>query len=153
MSAIYEVETYRPSKSVGHLVNRLRSEMLTALDSELAKDPDTAALDVSSAQYIILTNLADDESNSTTRFCKHMSYDPGAMTRMVDRLEAKGLVSRRRCEQDRRRSYLELTEEGRTAIPKLRACSVRVLNHFLRGFTPDEVMMLERLLTRMIRNA
>jgi DNA-binding MarR family transcriptional regulator len=75
------------------------------------------------------------------------------MTRMVDRLEAKGLVSRRRSEDDRRLINLELTEEGRKAVPKLRACSADVLNHLLRGFNGSEVRQFEGFLGRMLENA
>jgi DNA-binding MarR family transcriptional regulator len=71
---------------------------------------------------------------------------------MIDRLEAKGLISRRRCPDDRRLVKLELTEAGLAALPKLRACSVQVINHFLRGFTQEEARQLESFLVRMLQN-
>jgi DNA-binding MarR family transcriptional regulator len=74
------------------------------------------------------------------------------MTRMIDRLEAKGLISRRRCPDDRRLVKLELTEAGLAALPRLRECSVRVLNHFLRGFTQAEARQMESFLGRMLQN-
>jgi DNA-binding MarR family transcriptional regulator len=88
-----------------------------------------------------------------TQLCKDLSYDAGAMTRMIDRLEAKGLISRRRCPDDRRLVKLELTEAGLAALPRLRECSVRVLNHFLQGFTKTEARQLEGFLSRMLQNA
>ena len=75
------------------------------------------------------------------------------MTRMVDRLEAKGLISRRRCPEDRRLIKLELTEEGVAAIPKVRECKLRVLNRFLTGFSKPEARQLEGFLARMLQNA
>jgi DNA-binding MarR family transcriptional regulator len=47
---------------------------------------------------------------------------------------------------------LELTEAGLAALPKLRECSVQVLNHFLRGFTQSEARQLESFLVRMLQN-
>ena len=47
---------------------------------------------------------------------------------------------------------LELTEAGLAALPKLRECSVRVVNHFLRGFTQAEARQLESFLARMLQN-
>ncbi len=146
MNTIYNVKQYDPPKTVGYLMNRVRSEIFAALDEELAP------LDVSAAQYIILSSLGSRDAESTSRLCKEMSYDPGAMTRMVDRLEAKGLVQRRRCPNDRRLVNLELTEEGMAALPKMRACSVKVMNRFLRGFTVEEARLLERFLARMVEN-
>ncbi len=82
-----------------------------------------------------------------------MSYDPGAMTRMLDRLERKGLVRRVRCPKDRRKVIVELTDDGKAAYPKLIAAAVRTINHFLRGFTKADAHQLETLLKRMLANA
>ena len=112
-----------------------------------------APLEISAAQYVVISVLAKSKCvDSATQLCKDLSYDAGAMTRMVDRLEAKGLISRRRCPDDRRSVKLELTEAGLAALPKLRECSVRVLNHFLRGFTQSEARQFESFLVRMLQN-
>ena len=150
---IYELETYQPANCVGQLMNRVRAAHMNALDEVLAKEPDLASLDISAAQYVVISVLAKSKCvDSAAQLCKDLSYDAGAMTRMVDRLEAKGLISRRRCPEDRRLVKLELTEAGLAALPKLRECSVRVLNHFLRGFTQAEARQLESFLARMLQN-
>ena len=98
-------------------------------------------------------NLAGREcATSASELCKGISYDAGAMTRMLDRLEAKGLVRRTRSPDDRRLVNLELTEAGQAAYPRLREVSMRVLNHSLRDFTQDEARTLESLLQRLARN-
>jgi DNA-binding MarR family transcriptional regulator len=150
---IYELETYQPANCVGQLMNRVRAAHMNALDEVLAKEPDLASLEISAAQYVVISVLAKSKCmDSSAQLCKDLSYDAGAMTRMVDRLEAKGLISRRRCPEDRRLVKLELTEAGLAALPKLRECSVRVLNHFLRGFTQAEARQLESFLARMLQN-
>jgi MarR family transcriptional regulator, multiple antibiotic resistance protein MarR len=151
---IYDVETYQPASCVGQLMYRVRAAHMSALDEELAKDPELAALEISAAQYVVISVLAKSKcADSAAQLCKDLSYDAGAMTRMMDRLEAKGLISRRRCPDDRRLVKLELTEAGLAALPKLRECSVRVLNHFLRGFSHAEARQLESYLVRMLQNA
>jgi DNA-binding MarR family transcriptional regulator len=75
------------------------------------------------------------------------------MTRMIDRLETKGLIRRTRRQDDRRVVYLELTEEGHRAFPRMRVVSMGVVNRFLRGFTQAEARQLESYLTRMLDNA
>src|SRR6201993_3272415 len=103
---------------------RVRSAHMNALDEVLAKDPELAPLEISAAQYVVISVLAKSKCgpDSATQLCKDLSYDAGAMTRMIDRLEAKGLISRRRCPEDRRLVKLELTEAGLAALPKLREC-------------------------------
>ena len=119
--------------------------MFEALDAEL--EP----LGITAAQYVILMNLANGV-DSASGLCRTVSYDPGAMTRMIDRLERKGLVRRVPCSEDRRVMRLALSEEGKAIYPQLLERSVRVLNRRLRGFTGAEVQQLEALLERMLAN-
>lgn len=152
MAEIYDAQTYEPRKGVGHLLHRVRVEMLAAVDKELAADDSLASLEVTSAQFIILASLGMG-IRSASDLCKGISYDAGAMTRMIDRLEDKGLLRRNRSPEDRRLVNLELTEAGQEALPRMREVSMRVLNRFLRGFTKTEARQLESFLTRMLENA
>ena len=154
MSEIYDSASYQPRKGVGSLLNRVRTELLSALDRELAADKRLAPLDLSAAQFIVIATLAAGEGPmSASDLCKGISYDAGAMTRMLDRLQDKRLLSRARCTHDRRLTYLELTDEGRAAYPRMREISMGVLNRFLRGFTRQEGRQLEAFLSRMLENA
>jgi len=153
MGDIYDSATYEPRKGIGHLLHRVRTEILAAVDRELAADEQLAAMEVTSAQFIILATLSMGLAKSASDLCKGISYDAGAMTRMIDRLEEKGLLRRSRDPGDRRLVNLELTEKGNAALPRMRDSSMRVLNRFLQGFTKAEVRQLEGFLTRMLENA
>lgn len=144
MTAIYDTKNFEPKASLGFLIQRVRMEILDDLDREL--EP----LGITSAQYIILIRLLKDDVTSASALCRGASYDPGAMTRMIDRLEKKGLLRRVRRADDRRKVDVELTEEGRAVQPKLIDAIVRVLNRRLRGFSKDEVQQLEGFLLRML---
>ena len=154
MADIYDIESYQPRKGVGHLLNRVRTEMLSALDAALEADPELSKLEISSAQFVVIATLVITEgAKSASDLCKGISYDAGAMTRMLDRLESKGLIRRTRRPDDRRVVYLELTEEGHRAFPRMRQVSMTVVNRFLRGFSQSEARQLESFLTRMLENA
>ena len=155
MSDIYDSSSYQPGRSIGALLSRVTVEMLATLDRELAQDKRLAPLEMSAAQWIIVANLAagPGEPKSASDLCKVISYDAGAMTRMLDRLEAKGLIRRTRSSQDRRLLNLELTEEGRAAYPRMREIAMNVANRFLHGFSKTEARQLENLLNRMLENA
>ena len=144
---IYDHKSFDPKRSIGGLLGRVKVEMSAALDAEL--EP----LDITAAQYVILTCLALQEADSASGLCKGISYDPGAMTRMLDRLERRGLVRRVAHPNDRRTSNLELTPEGKAVYPKLRASAMKVLNRFLEGFSQQEARELEGFLQRMLENA
>ena len=152
--SIYESDSYEPSRSVAHVLGQVRVEMLAALDRELTADRHVADIGVTAAQFIVISRLAAAErKKSASDLCKEMSYDAGAMTRMIDRLESKGLIRRARCPQDRRLVYLEMTEQGRAAYPRLREISMAIQNRFLRGFSRTDARQLESLLGRMLENA
>jgi DNA-binding MarR family transcriptional regulator len=153
MGDIYDSQTYEPRKAVGHLLHRVRMEILAAVDRELAADEELGPMEVSSAQFIIISTLSMGGIKSASDLCKGISYDAGAMTRMIDRLEEKGLLRRSRDPGDRRLVNLELTEKGNSALPRMREASMRVVNRFLQGFTKAEARQLEAYLTRMLENA
>jgi DNA-binding MarR family transcriptional regulator len=154
LADVYDIETYQPRKGVGHLLSRVRTEMLAALDKALEADAELSALEISAAQFIVIAALALAETaKSASDLCKGISYDAGAMTRMIDRLESKGLIRRNRRPEDRRVVYLELTEEGTRAYPRMRAVSMAVVNRFLQGFSQAEARQLESFLSRMLQNA
>lgn len=146
IAEIYDPKRYDPKSGIGGLLSRVKAKLVDALDAELAP------LDISAAQYVILVNLASGV-DSSSGLCKSVSYDPGAMTRMLDRLERKGLISRVRCAEDRRVARLALTGEGKAVYPQLVERAANVLNRSLRGFTASEVKQLEGLLHRMLMNA
>ena len=151
---IYDSENYEPSRCVANLLGQVRAEMLAALDRELSADRHVADIGVTAAQFIVMARLAAAErKKSASDLCKEMSYDAGAMTRMIDRLESKGLLRRARCPQDRRLVYLEMTEQGRAVYPRLRELSMSIQNRFLRGFSRTDARQLEGLLGRMLENA
>lgn len=147
MGDIYDPKTFEPTSSIGYLVNRVRTSLFNAIDQELAP------LEVTSAQYIIMAQLFYGMAESPSQICQSISYDPGAMTRMIDRLEAKGVIRRVRHPQDRRALTLELTDEGKAVFPKLRLSVIHVMNRFLKGFTKTEARQLEGLLQRVLANA
>ncbi len=82
-----------------------------------------------------------------------LGTDGAGMTRLIDRLEAKGVVIRRPMAGDRRFITIELTETGK-AIAGRAAPQLEQLNRqLLAGFTETEVEQLTSLLKRLRENA
>ena len=136
----------RPKHGILRMVNRVRVEMVDAMDRELAQ------FDITAPQLIVLASVANREAESASQLCKSISYDPGAMTRMIDRLEQKGLVRRTPRPDDRRAMTLEMTAAGKALYPQLLAAKETVQAQFLRGFSKEDVAMLEKLLNRLLDN-
>jgi MarR family transcriptional regulator, 2-MHQ and catechol-resistance regulon repressor len=73
----------------------------------------------------------------------------GGMTYVVDRLEEKGLVCRRRCEHDRRALYAELTEAGQARMAEIFPDHARAIERAVAGLTPGEQAEAAALLKRL----
>ena len=75
------------------------------------------------------------------------------VTRLVDRLEAVGLVARRRCEQDRRVVYVAITDKGLKRLAELDAPLARLMGEQAKLLTPAEWKELSRLLVKARQRA
>ena len=147
MQPIYAIETFRPSQGIGAYIGRARRTIVEAIEQKLAP------LEISHAQWVVVMLLGDGPAATAAELCKILIYDPGAMTRLLDRLEKKGVLRRVRAKGDRRTVQLELTAEGKRLYPKILDALVEEFNRLLRGFSKSEVRQLETLLTRMVANA
>ena len=74
------------------------------------------------------------------------------MTRLLDRVEAKGLLRRVRSSEDRRVVNIELTPDGLAAAAQIPVILSRVQNNALRGFSETEWRSLQDFLQRIFTN-
>src|SRR5579862_9282189 len=96
MAGYYDVRRFDPHEGLGYLVGHVRRALLEALAAELAP------LELSGPQAIVIVKTALGEGAHAAEFCRDLQYDPGAMTRLIDRLEKRGFLRRVRSPSDRR---------------------------------------------------
>ena len=143
----YRGDDYRLDESIGYLLRQLRIQMDRAIDAEMTEH------DLTGAQWGPLFAIGQGLGNTAAELSRLACVDTGAMTRMLDRLETKGLVRRRRCPKDARVVRLELTDEGRRLYREIPYGLSRVLNRLLRAFDGSELETLKTLIRRMLANA
>lgn len=132
--------------SLGYLLANVRGEWIDAVEKELKP------LDLTAAQYIVMLKVGSGSATTPVEICRALQYDTGAMTRLLDRIEAKGLIKRVAHGGDRRCVALELTPDGHQLYPKLLRIVMDMNKRALRGFTKEEIAALERLLKRVALN-
>lgn len=143
----YRPDNYRPEESIGYLMRRILNAVAQEIESEL----EPAGL--TNAQWVPLLKLYMGSASTVAELARGCQMDTGGTTRLLDRLEAKGLVRRTRSSEDRRVVNLELTDEGRAAAKAIPAVLCGVQNAHLRGFTAEEWEALRGLLRRILDNA
>ncbi len=132
--------------TIGPLIGRVRMVLLTTLDAELAP------FGLTGMQFAILKHLSDGVAGTAADLCRLLHYDTGSMTRLLDRMEEKRLIRRRRSKDDRRVVSLRVTSAGRTVLPRLRDSAARAVQRMLTGFSAAEIKDLRNFLDRMIDN-
>lgn len=90
--------------------------------------------------------------NTPAELSRQAQVDTGAMTRTLDRLEAKGFITRHRCPDDRRVVRVELTEAGNAVAEQILPAVATSLNAHLLDFSKTEIECLLKLLHRMLAN-
>jgi DNA-binding MarR family transcriptional regulator len=144
MSNSVDLEYYERLSKVGRLITRTQTEIMDALDRALAE------YGVSAAQWVVISLVARKQAESAAQICKELSYNPGAMTRMIDRLEQKGLIRRVSIVGNRRMVKLELTEEAQRLFPVMFEASASILERHYGRFSPEELEQLRQLLERTL---
>lgn len=132
---------------LGFLVTSVRNSIHDALERELAP------FELTTPQYVVLNCLAKGWGRTLSDFCRVLAYDSGAMTRLLDRIVAKGFIRRVENESDRRSYLIELTALGEAALPQALAATEIAMRRLLAGFTEDEAQMMHKLLSRLLVNA
>jgi DNA-binding MarR family transcriptional regulator len=98
------------------------------------------------------TTLVALHSGITTAgdLAHNICHDAGSLTRLVDEMVKRGLVTRGRSETDRRVVTLSLTRRGEDLVEKLAPRMMEFWNQLLSGFSHGEVDTLINLLTRLL---
>lgn len=145
-SDYYQAGVYTPDESAGFLMRRVLSSILQQADAELAVH------DLTYVQWLPLYKLMLSSDTTSASLARDLCSDPGAITRALDRLEAKGMLRRERSTTDRRVVHLVLTDAGRAIAVQVPQALASVLNAHLSGFSHDECRLLIGMLRRMLHN-
>ena len=141
----YEPGAYRAEESVGYLIKRVMASIMVEADKRLEEHG------LTSAQWSPLLKMKHAGGRATVaELSRWLVMDAGAMTRLLDRLEKKGLCKRVRSTEDRRVVKVELTPEGEAAIREVPAVLAEVMNAHLAGFSKTEWLALKTYLQRML---
>ena len=144
---LYQAESYRVESSVGYLVTKLAQTIGRELDHRMVD------LGLTDAQWKPLLLLQQGKCSTAADISKIAGHDAGAVTRLLDRLQTKGLVRRLRSAEDRRIVNLELTEDGKRITAEVPKIITHLANQVLAGFSQNEFLQFRDLLNRALTNA
>jgi DNA-binding MarR family transcriptional regulator len=145
-AAFYRPSAYPGDDSVGYLMKQVMLSIVSQADKRLGEHG------LTNAQWAPLMRLRVCGDSTVADMARWLNMDAGATTRLIDRLEKKGLCQRTRSTEDRRVVRIEITAEGLAATAQAPAVLSDIMNAHLAGFTESEWKQLLTLLRRMRDN-
>jgi len=147
MKPYYSPSTYAMKNSVGYLMRMCTNLVLPQME-ELFQDQE-----LTFSQWTTLVALHDGRITTPGDLAQNICHDAGSLTRLIDQMVERGLVTRGRSETDRRVVTLSLTPRGCSLVEALAPKVMNFWNDLLSGFTHAEVDILINLLTRLVLTA
>jgi len=145
--ALRGAEPHVVGDSVGYLMHQVVLSMRRQIEQAMV------AHDLTAAQWLPLWKLKRDGPCTSQELARNIDMDAGALTRLVDRLVAKGLIQRERSQADRRVVRLSLSADGEAVAARVPQVLAQVNATYLQGTSEREQDTLKRLLRAMLANA
>ncbi|MBT8768964.1 MarR family transcriptional regulator [Pseudomonas boanensis] len=127
------------------------AQMSRAWRAEL--DRRLAGLGLSQARWLVLLHLARFEELPTQReLAKSVGVEGPTLARLLDSLEAQGLVQRMAVAEDRRAKKIALCPPARPLIEKLETISSQLRQELFDGIDEEELRRCQQVHARILAN-
>jgi DNA-binding MarR family transcriptional regulator len=130
---------------LGYWLRFVSNQVSHAFDLKLAERG------VSVAEWVVLWQLFDCETMAPSMLAERIGMTRGAISKLVDRLEAKALVTRTASDEDRRYQALAVTAKGRALVPKLAALADQNDAAFFGHIGSAEQERLKSIMREIVR--
>jgi DNA-binding MarR family transcriptional regulator len=133
----------------GYLISKIH-QTSERIFSKLLKDAEID--DINPAQGRILFALWKRDNVPITELAKETQLHKSTLTKMLDRLEESGHLTREQIPSNRRTTLVRLTEKNRLLKEKYEETSEEMRKIYYKGFTEAEVTRLNELLAKVLDN-
>lgn len=138
----------RPETPVAlcRLIGMTHGEIVRGLEQALL----ASGSDLNFTQYLALKLLGEHGPMTPGELARTLNYNPGSLTRLLDKLQEAGYLQRAPHPSDRRSLRLELTAAARKKHARIITCAETAAQKAFAGFTETERRELRDLLTRLL---
>ncbi|MEX2443729.1 MAG: MarR family transcriptional regulator [Alkalispirochaeta sp.] len=109
--------------------------------------------DITPYQWVVLYRLWDRDGQSQSELADGSLRDRPTVTRILDVMERKGLVTRHKDDRDRRSYRVYLTDYGESLKNRLPSVAADYLDAFTEGIDPADIQVAKNVLRKIRENA
>jgi len=138
--------TSRQNESIGRQIYICGQAMRNYADQKLKKH------DLTVEQLHILKQLFVSVGQTQRQLCEGVGKSPANITRILDRLEKKGSVNRKRNPDDRRSILVFLSEEGESLLAEMEVLFEESSPDLVAGISTEHQEIAMNVLQQILQN-
>jgi MarR family transcriptional regulator for hemolysin len=141
-----------PAETPNYVMSFLLHDVARMLRKRFEQHARAKKLGLTRSQASVLARLAQQEGINQVTLAQLLELEPITLVRLLDRLQAAGLIERRADPQDRRARVLFLTARARPLLERVQVLGAEVREEAMAGLTAGEREMLVNMLVTMKSN-
>lgn len=99
-----------------------------------------------------LLRIAAGQAVKQRELAEELEIENATLVRLIDGLEAQGLIERREVENDRRAKHVVMTDEGDAAVKLVNQMALDLRKEVLAGLNDDDIENALTIVRKMTRN-
>ena len=135
-------------KEIAVYVNILNSRIKKRFFDDLQNN----GINVTPEQYLVLDILWENQPLSQQKIADMIQKDKNSVTKIIDSLEKKNLVSRIVDKNDRRINIIECTEQGRNLEKISTDVAIKFMNDVVKGIDKQDLDSFVKVMLQMKNN-
>ena len=134
--------------NLGYLINRTAWALKNAMQQGINEQGHS----ITTIHWAILQQLAEIDGLSQVELAAILEKDRPNVTRILDVMEGKGLVTRKADPNDRRKHLIYITKAGRELKEKITPISISVREEAFKGISSEDLDKLRELMIHITTN-
>lgn len=127
----------------GHYIRRLQQVAVRIFTEEVGSE-------MTPVQFAALVAIAQNPGWGQAELAAEIGYDRATIGGVIDRLAAKGWVSRTPSREDRRQNVIMMTADGERVLAQATPAVEAVQSRFVSPLDPDEQQVFERMCRKLL---
>lgn len=133
-------------KSIGMYINSINRKILRFLSLNLKK------YNITTEQWSVLLHLTEEDGVNQKQLAKKVDKDQATLVRILDILERKKLVIRKKSAEDRRSFLIYVTLEGKKLKEEVYPFIEHLFTNIVNGVSKDQLDLFIDTLSKFEKN-